>query len=265
MTPEHIHDALTLLPADLIAETDEKRNRKPKVIVWKRYVAMAACFALVLCSSWFCLQLFSPKGSSLESAPAEAAVMQSNENSAAYDSAAAESEEETLCNLPTAPARKESTAEDLQTDTTSENGTAAMGTLSSGMSQPRYVETPPYLGGTANFSGTPAPELIQSRADLEAYRNKTPQRFELDSLMTVCESYDDVWFESHDLLLISLCSVPVSQMPEVTAIYRQDGQWYIYIESDRDSTEAERTDWHILLETEKGLIENKDAVNLIYE
>lgn len=265
MTAEHIHDALTLLPADLIAEVDKKRCQRPKIIVRKRYAALAACFALVLCSSWFCLRLLSPKGSSLESAPAEAAVMQANENSAAYDSAAAEAEEEALCNLPTISSKAESAAEDIQTDTTSENGTAAMGTLSSGMSQPRYVETPPYLGGTACFSGTPAPKLIQSGADLEAYRSKTPQRFELDSLMTVCENYDDTWFESHDLLLIPLCSVPVSQMPEVTAIYRQDGQWYLCMESYLDSAEAEHTGWHILIEVDKGLIESESTITVICE
>lgn len=48
MTADKLHDALTLLPADLIAETDRKRSRPRNVIPWKRYAAMAACFVLVL-------------------------------------------------------------------------------------------------------------------------------------------------------------------------------------------------------------------------
>lgn len=149
MTPEHIHDALTLLPSDLIAEVDKKRSGKPKVIVWKRYAAMAACFALVLCSGWFCMQLFGPKGAteSMKEVPAEAAMMQAAEEANGFgaDSAtpeaqaaavckeeAAEAEapaaqEETLCALPTAPVREDDTAEDVQTDTTNQSASTANG------------------------------------------------------------------------------------------------------------------------------------------
>ena len=49
MTPEQLHDALGMLPADLIAETDKLRSRPVrKVIPWKNLAAMAACFLLVL-------------------------------------------------------------------------------------------------------------------------------------------------------------------------------------------------------------------------
>lgn len=125
MTAEHIHDALTLLPADLITETDRKRNRKPKVIVWKRYAAMAACFALVLCGGLFCMRLFSPKGSRMESAPAEAAIMQAAEDTNGFEYEAApaepqaaaraevpEAKEETLCGVPTAPLPEEGALEE---------------------------------------------------------------------------------------------------------------------------------------------------------
>lgn len=46
MTGEQFHDALTLLPEDLIARADEVRSRKPKTLHWRRYVSLAAC--------WFC-------------------------------------------------------------------------------------------------------------------------------------------------------------------------------------------------------------------
>ena len=54
MTSEQFHDALTLLPEDLVARADEFRSRKPKVIPLKRYAALAACFAVLLCSAVFC-------------------------------------------------------------------------------------------------------------------------------------------------------------------------------------------------------------------
>ena len=50
MTGEQFHDALTLLPEDMIARADEVRSRKPKTLHWRRYVSLAACCALlVLC------------------------------------------------------------------------------------------------------------------------------------------------------------------------------------------------------------------------
>lgn len=48
MTAEQLHDALTLLPADLVAQADKKRSRRPRGILWKRYAAMAACLAVIL-------------------------------------------------------------------------------------------------------------------------------------------------------------------------------------------------------------------------
>ena len=51
MTSEQFHDALTLLPEDLVARADEYRSRKPTVIPLKRYAALAACFALLLTSA----------------------------------------------------------------------------------------------------------------------------------------------------------------------------------------------------------------------
>ena len=49
MTSEKLHDALSLLPADLVAETDALRTqaKKPQVH-WQRWAAMAACLAVVL-------------------------------------------------------------------------------------------------------------------------------------------------------------------------------------------------------------------------
>ena len=50
MTGEQFHDALTLLPEDLVARAEGFRSRKPKVIPWKRYVALAASLVVLLTS-----------------------------------------------------------------------------------------------------------------------------------------------------------------------------------------------------------------------
>lgn len=49
MTSEKLHDALNLLPADLVAGTDALRTKPKKPQVhWQRWAAMAACLAVVL-------------------------------------------------------------------------------------------------------------------------------------------------------------------------------------------------------------------------
>ena len=110
MTPEQIHDALTLLPSDLIAEVDEKRNRKPKVIPLKRYAAMAASFVLVLCSGLYCLQLFGSMGASKETASLPTLAHQENSlyaEAAPEAPAAQAAPREDICGVPTAPASEE--------------------------------------------------------------------------------------------------------------------------------------------------------------
>mgnify|MGYP006967197368 CR=1 FL=1 len=49
MTPEQIHDALNLLPSDLITAADRVRTKQtPKVIRWQRWVSLAAVLTLVV-------------------------------------------------------------------------------------------------------------------------------------------------------------------------------------------------------------------------
>lgn len=48
MNAEQLHDAISLLPGDLVAEADNRRTAPKPVIPWKRYAAMAACLALFL-------------------------------------------------------------------------------------------------------------------------------------------------------------------------------------------------------------------------
>lgn len=55
MTAEKLHDAITLLPADLIAQADQKRSAPRPSLRWQRLTAMAACFALICFSGLWCV------------------------------------------------------------------------------------------------------------------------------------------------------------------------------------------------------------------
>lgn len=53
MTVHDLHDALNLLPSDLVAATDKLRAvPKPKVVQWRRWVSLAAVLALVVGTGW---------------------------------------------------------------------------------------------------------------------------------------------------------------------------------------------------------------------
>ena len=57
MTAEQLHDALGILPFDLIAEADNlRRNPKKKPIPFRRWAALAACAVLVLGCGLFALR-----------------------------------------------------------------------------------------------------------------------------------------------------------------------------------------------------------------
>lgn len=72
MTPEKLQEAIGLLPSDLVAEADEKRNQLPRrKQPWKRLAAMAACFCLVLACGLF-LTRMGIGGSSKSAAPESA-------------------------------------------------------------------------------------------------------------------------------------------------------------------------------------------------
>ena len=76
MTSEKFHDALNLLPADLVAGTDALRIKPKKHQAhWQRWAAMAACLAVVLLAGTMFSRLFGPKGSSKTAAAVDKAPM----------------------------------------------------------------------------------------------------------------------------------------------------------------------------------------------
>lgn len=72
MTVDQLHDAIGMLPADLVAETDQMRQRRKPAVRWQRYAAMAACCVLVLGCALLARQMTGEKEASQELADAAA-------------------------------------------------------------------------------------------------------------------------------------------------------------------------------------------------
>lgn len=163
MTGEQFHDALTLLPEDLIARADEVRSRKPKIIHWRRYVSLAACCALlVLCGALY--ESRSSKSTSPEMV------------SAFRDAGSAQRTDE-------APASGNSGAVDAE------------------IAAPQCLEIPDLSNG-AEGTAFPTVSLFDSREALEEGLSEMGESWDISGLETACEGFDERFFASQDLLLI---------------------------------------------------------------
>ena len=237
MTVEQLHDAIGLLPGDLLAETDRLRQapRPKKTVLWKPVLAMAACLALVL-TGWF--WWFQPKGStggtaadtaSLQAAPAAGAP----ENGAAAEEAPAQAEE-------AAPFRSESMVTNSQPF-------------------PDWVSTPRLTGE----AGEPAAVLLQSPQDWQDYQTQMGEQFDLTELDSWLSALDESWFEGQDLALIRVEQIPAEAQPQITAIAQEEGT--LTVEIPRYDVSGDGTCWHILVAVEKGSLDSGDQISLVME
>ena len=231
MTSEQFHDALTLLPEDLVARADEYRSRKPAVIPLKRYAALAACFAVLLTSALYVRNLRQKTTVTEMAAAAPFAVMEDAEVEAAE-----------------APWMEAAMG-------TPKNALADSGTAFT------CVETPVNVHSTASFAHGPAPSLMTSREELDGYLSNWERLYLLDALGDACEIYDDDWFAFHDLLLIPVDCV--TGPCAVTDLSISDGGCQVTVALSGD-TGAEPTNYHILLTLEKNNLINPANITVIY-
>lgn len=222
MTSEQFHDALTLLPEDLVARADEFRSRKPKIIPLKRYAAAAASFAVLLVSAIYVHTLRQ------ESTPTEMAAA-APYSAMRDDGAAAE-----------AP-RMEAAKGAPET-----SGSSAMADSAIPFT---CVETPVNVHSTASFVHGPSATGIASREELDDYLSKWDRLYLLDALRDACQIYDEGWFSSHDLILLPVDGV--TGPCTVTNLTIADGGCEITVALSGEQTE-EPTNYHILLPVEKG-------------
>ena len=247
MTAETLHDALTLLPADLIAQADRKRNRKPVRVHWQRWAAMAACLAVILSFGLLLRSRLLYGGA--KSASAEMSLQAAADNCAPEEAAAEVPAAGTTAAAPqSAPPLQDSAA----------------ATMWSGQGI-RYVNTPDNLYTTGCRVHGPEVTLITSREALDAYLDNWDLDYFLDELRTACQDYDDVWFADHDLVLIPIYPVSADGSVTATEVTETEDALEIYIAVSQPDADAECTTWHILLETEKGRISNAGAITVVYE
>lgn len=192
MTAEQIHDALTLLPADLIAPTDELRRRpRKRTISWRPIAAAAACLALLLTLGW---PLLRPKGG------------------ASQDAASAQAPNAML-------------EMDLA-EFASEESDAGTGTID--LSQIQCLYLPSAASGSVPAPDTKVSSLstaavIRSSKELES---ALPPE-----LLNDCRDYDGVWFETQDLILVVLSQVSEGFLPQVESVNRTQDGWEVVLSS----------------------------------
>lgn len=163
MTGEQFHDALTLLPEDLIARADEVRSRKPKILHWRRYASLAACCALlVLCGVLY------------QNQPAKTASNEMTKTFSAADSAP---------EMAQAPASGD------------------LGAMDAEIAAPSCLEVP-NLPDKVEDATLSAVHLFDSREALEEGLSEMGESWDISGLEMACEGFDEHFFASQDLLLI---------------------------------------------------------------
>lgn len=231
MTSDQFHDALTLLPEDLIARADKFRSRKQKVIPTKRYAALAACFAVLLASAVYVNSLRQKAAVTEMAAAAPYSIMQ--------DTGAVAAEAPRL-----------EAAMGSQKNAVADSGIAFT-----------CVETPVNVHSTASFAHGPAPSVMVSREDLEGYLSKWDRLYLLDNLRDACEIYGKDWFASHDLLLIPVDCV--TGPCAVTDLSISNGGCQVTVALSGEAAE-EPTNYHLVLPLEKDTVTGPGKITVTY-
>lgn len=171
MNPEQLHDALSQLPDDLIAEVDALRRPVKKTIPWKRLVPVAACFALVLGLLTIALPLLQQKDAATE--------FQYSDSEAPMAQESAKEPETPMESAPVAA------------------GSAPLLPDAEDAAEATTVQTVP-VTATAFYYGSVEPEGIQSEII------SSLSELEESALITEeipVETYDEAWFRENQLIL----------------------------------------------------------------
>lgn len=274
MNAEILHDAIGLLPSDLITPVDALRSapRKRKQ-PWGHYGAIAACLALVL---WGSGMLFDRLGVSTEDmAQQEALYGSSNTQGMGMpmepaDGVMQESKQE-------AP---QSTECDCAPTEVVQEGAPLAPTGEDIAIEPTGYPSGPnrfYVGGSTGYSPAlghkegmeyPYATVIRSREALDGWFAEYRDFYDIDSFEAGYAHLDDSYFQHHDLLLVMLESEYgyVYQEPYYLNAL-QKGKWQLIFTAhyqQEDRTE-EAMQWLYFIELEKGLIGETDSIEVLPE
>lgn len=205
MTAEQLHDALGLLPSDLIAEADARRCAPKKTVIrWQRWAAMAACAVLA-----FGCTLVAIRGGWIDAA---GGTME--KSSVSEDMAAVAEPQAPAAAAPTeAPAEEECDCAESLILSDEENGLV-----------PTYGIPPVDVASAEFFFGelsvNDEVHLIKTAAALEA-------------LGLGLDVYDEGWFQDFDLLLIALPGITSPERLDVSVGQGMDPHhWEIRLGDD---------------------------------
>lgn len=199
MNAEQLHDALTQLPDDLIAEADTLRLPKKKTILWKRLVPIAACFALVLGVLTIALPLLTNKGEpgefwySLDQSAAQ------EPESVMEPEAPAEAAPQEITGAPLAPDAEETLApgeEESDNSGAIEAISVAAHTFVYDSAEPEGIQT----------------EIISSLSELEESHLITEE--------ISVEAYDEAWFRENQLILFLTDAASSSVCYDIRTIHK---------------------------------------------
>jgi hypothetical protein len=254
MNAEQFHDALTLLPGDLITAADKYRTSSQKrIIPWRRYAAMAACLALICCSVWW-LGLY--QGPSSDTAAQMESAMDQVSLGLPSSPGTCAPQESVNDGAPKAPAEGDRPPEPAATSGAPDEF---------------------YIGGSSGFSPAPGHKegmeypystLIRSREELDGWYAEHRDFYVIDSFEAGYAELEADFFQAHDLILVMLEEEYGYVYHEPYYLNRQqDGKWKLsftahYQQEDRTSDPMQ---WLFVIEIEKGLINETDAIEILPE
>lgn len=247
MTVDTLHDALTLLPEDLVAEVGLARSR-PRVIPWRRYAAMAACAAVVICMGMFVMDAFLPKYASESVAEFS---LRSSEGGTAADQALPEE---------TAAAAEGSLAQPAPPAAPQPNTNQAADTMDSPWLNRATVCYFPQSAGASAGAGAESSvtRLVQTREELDALIRDYSSDCDLTDFIELCQTYDRDWFTQNSLVFVQLAES--GWYPESLTL--QDEVWTLRLIRD-PACESQGQQW-ILLDVTAGAITPEDPITVTF-
>lgn len=250
MKAEHIHEALDLLPEDLIEKVDRLRSGKAHSPnrLYKNLGAIAACLALLILGSFAIGTLSGGWGGSAESA----------DMSMSLNSAAPEIFGETDAATSTGAAvtqESEKFGWD-STDATASKESVRPGETGALIAAARFVYTDPVQPAIDH-----APVVvIRSLQELEQLRAAA----DLSSVLKTSERYDEAYFSENVLILADLGQGSSSISHSITGIVSTGDQvWELQVrQTVPEVATCDMVQWNMLLEVEKDLIQPGDSITL---
>ncbi len=264
MTVENLHDAIGLLPGDLIAAADEKRCRKPKRIPFRHYAAVAACLVLVVGGAFAAFAMFASGGGNKYALTEQAACEMAPQAPEAEDQAAPmEPQPESAEEAPAATQSNSVSDTEEETEAVAGGSACYSSIWKNEMTRYCYAER---LDGAAEGEKI---LLLRSRAELEEYTETYKEMYDLMEFEVVCGVYTEEWFADNDLLVFTYGEIPTilgtvplafnDQIPASTI------RWGIRISGEEPLCMDSAQNWYVLMDINKGAIDSEDEIVLVMD